>query len=154
MTTYRTCVGCIDEKHDCASRDRLRKHLKGLGVTSIKWKCAMRVDRVNVGDPVWALTVASTTDNDGEPYRDHFPAMAIRHCGSKMLVFIEPGSLGRNEECKFDATHSGFCKIPLSRISARDGEREDICKSCQWPASKGHAPGYICAGPVSLMEAS
>lgn len=149
--TYRTCIGCISEKQPCQARDKLRATLKGLGVTSIKWKCRARWPRFEVGDPVWALTVANTSggevDDDGQALRDYFPAVAIRACGTKMLVRIEPGAAGRGDfgdGVKFDPTHSGYCKIPLSRISAREGEREQVCRYCEWPASKGHAPGYSC----------
>lgn len=142
--TYRTCIGCIHQKQTCAVRDDLRKKLEGLRVTSIKWKCKSRVARLAPGDPVWALTVASTkrVDDNGEPYRAYFPGIAIKEHGTKMLIHIAPGAPGRNEDCTFEG--GGFCKIPLSRIEKRDGERVEVCRCCQQPAFMGHIFGAAC----------
>lgn len=142
--TYRTCVGCIQQNQPCEARDKLRDMLKGLGVMSIKWKCKSRVARINVGDPIWALTVASINrvNQDGDPYRAYFPGIAIKGCGSKMLIHIAPGTPGRDEDCTFEGT--GFCKIPMGRIEKRDGERVEVCRCCQQPAFMGHIFGAAC----------
>lgn len=148
---YRTCQGCTHEKHPCAARDALRAKLKGIGVTSIKWKCADRVSRFNVGDAVWAMTVAGHSEgyyDQGEPLRDEFPATLIRLIGSKALVFIVPGVEGKGhcgDGIPFETRGRGFCKIPLSRLTARDGKAEAICKDCEQPESMGHQEGYSCA---------
>lgn len=150
---YRTCVGCQNEKQPCAARDALRAHMKGFGVTSIKWKCKDRVPRIVVGDPVWALTHDGSNeyDDDGEPFRDYFPGTAIKQVGAKFVVFIEPGAEGRdNDNSKFTTTARGFCKIPLSRITAREGERETVCRYCEQPNSKGHVQGYSCNPDPSI----
>ncbi|TAI67632.1 hypothetical protein [Bradyrhizobium sp. Leo170] len=148
MTFYRTCTGCVVQGQPCDARDGLRKKLKGLGVTSVKWKCADRIARFQVGDLVWVDTVADPNDygDDGEPYRDEFPGVIVDAAGAKPLVFIDPGVKGKSEEAAFVAAKSnGFCRIPLSRLKEREGEKEKICQSCQWPEWKGHHPGFSCA---------
>ncbi len=55
MTAWRTCVGCHLQGKPCETRNDMRKPLKGLGVTSTKWKCHEREPRYRVGGPVWAL---------------------------------------------------------------------------------------------------
>lgn len=146
---YRACMGCVLQGKPCDLREQVKAQVRGLGVTSIKWRCIGRKPRVEIGDPVWALTVEATKgtyDEDGEPRRDYFPGIAIADKGSKMIVFIEPGAEGRdNDDSKFE-TSSGFCKIPLSRITIREGERVRVCKHCQWPEYKGHAAGWSCEG--------
>ncbi len=84
-------------------------------------------------------------DDEGNPFRDEFPAIVIRNIGTKALVFIQPGITGRGGDEKFEASNGGFCKIPLSRISPRDGPREVVCWSCNQPESLGHIEGYSCA---------
>lgn len=146
---YRTCVGCAKQGEPCEARDVLKGRLAGLGVTSIKWRCKDREARFQIGDPVWASTVGdqNEVDDDGEPYRDHYPGHIIRDLGSTLLIYIEPGAPGR--ECQDDVPFSpranGFCKIPLSRLEAREGDRETICKHCEWPSFKGHQSGYSCS---------
>lgn len=50
---YATCRGCIRAHQKCGARDALRSKILGLGITSIKWKCAERQNRFEIGDPVW-----------------------------------------------------------------------------------------------------
>lgn len=148
MTFYRSCTGCIKQGQPCDTRDVLRKRLKGLGITSVKWKCGDRVARIQPGDAVWVETVAdpNEVDDDGQPFRGKFPGVAIQERGAGMLVFIEDGAQDLYEEhdVRFVARNNGFCKIPLSRITLREAPREEICASCSWPASKGHQAGYLC----------
>ncbi len=146
---YRTCCGCVTEGQTCEARDRVRAQIRGLGVTSIRWKCGHRIPRFVVGDPVWAQTVTDHAGEyvDGEQFRDDYPAVVIRDLGSKMLVFIESGAPGRDygDGAPFQPSRNGFCKVSLSRITKRDGERVDVCPYCEWPAPKGHQDGYSCS---------
>jgi hypothetical protein len=132
--------------------------LKGLGITSVKWKCADRKPIYQIGDLVWADTIASIRDvnDDGIPYRDEFPAVVVNAVGSsKPLIFIDPGTKGRSNVFEFVSELSnGFCRIPLSRLRPREGERQKICPSCDWPEWKGHQPGYICAVAAGNRESA
>lgn len=152
MTHYATCIGCAVEG-DCGHREALRENLHGLGVTSVKWRCKHRADRFQRGAPVWVVTVADlknpTYDEDSREYgrgtgpeRNTFPAIFIRAKGPSALVFIHPGAQSQCDE----ATFSGgpICRIPLSRISAREGEIERVCRHCDMPASAPHREGYPC----------
>ncbi len=143
MTAYRTCVGCALQGKPCVTRAAMREKLAGLGVTSIKWKCKSRLARFLVGDPVFAFTLGCV--EEGEAYMDHFPAVVVEVKGANAIVFIESGAAGL-EDVPFEPKGSGngFCKIPLSRLREREGERETICPSCGWPARKGHQEGYGC----------
>jgi site-specific DNA-methyltransferase (adenine-specific) len=149
MTTYRTCRGCILSGKPCETRQELAGRLKGLGITSVKWNCKVREARIKTGDPVWVETVAATDefDDEGMPYRGEFPAYAIEDNGSKFTVFIDEGAEERHDEdLKFKpGNNRGFCNIPISRITARDADRQEICKSCSWPAYKGHHGGFVLA---------
>lgn len=145
---YRTCTGCVLQGRPCTPRNEFRKAVEGLMIRSVLWHCRAKEPRFVAGDPVWAHTVESQSHNndDGGPYRDDFPAVVIRPVGPKMLVYIEPNSPGRSfgDDVHFDASSNGFCKIPLSRLKLRDGERQEICRFCDWPASLGHQEGYSC----------
>lgn len=142
---YRTCTGCAKQGVYCEARELVKLALIGVNATSIKWKCKSRVPRINVGDPVWALTNdGGEPDEEGNPYKDYFPGIAVKEKGSKMIVLIEPGAIGMDEELKFATPNRGFCKIPLSRIKIRHDERQQVCKYCCWPSSKGHEPGWSC----------
>lgn len=146
MTAYRTCFGCLHQGKPCAARDAMRANLRGLGVTSIKWKCADRVSRFKCGDAVWAETYSSYGNADFErAERSDFPAFVTDVTGSKVVVYIHNGSLSQCEEYEFEANNNGFCKIPMGRIRPRDAAAQAICKHCRLPEMFGHAEGYFCS---------
>lgn len=152
MTFYRTCTGCEKQGQPCETRDALRAAIKGLCITSIKWKCADRTPRFKVGDPVWARTVAGGDqyhDSDEGPIWDDFPGHIVKDYGNTLIVYIAdqaPGKEfgGEDIPVTFQPRSNGFCKIPLSRLKEREGERVEICRSCELPAPYGHRSGYSC----------
>lgn len=156
MTIFRSCTGCMHQKQPCATRDALRDGLRGLSITSVKWRCADRNPRFVQGDPVWVTTVATynATEEEGGPCRTEFPGVMITPMGTKGLVCIAPGTEDIDGEYTFDAARgNGFCKIPLSRLRPRDGERDPVCPECLYPASMGHILGNACnPHPVERMS--
>ena len=150
MTFYHACTGCELQGMPCDMRENLRSKLAGIGVTSIKWKCALRTPRFKVGQPVWANVYVATegSEEDGRYVKADFPGTVCRLVGSKALVFIKPEARSDCDDYEFQPKGNGFCKIPLSRLKPRDGEAETICPSCEQPASLGHIDGYRCALPV------
>lgn len=145
--TYRTCTGCTHGHGFCAEREKVREQVAGLGVSSIKWKCAWRRPAFRPGDLVWATTVSEwqTSGDDGEPVINDYAATAIQNFGSKLLVFIKPGSFELDlEDGDYAFTPrnggAGFCKVTLTRIRRREGVRENVCHYCrQITGSQGHA---------------
>lgn len=144
---YRACLGCVRQGQPCDARDQLKARLKGLGITSVKWKCAEREARFAVGGRVWAKTFCGFIDefSDGSPIEE-FPGTVVRLMGSKALVYIRPGIIARDEETEFTPARGGhgFCKIPLSRLKARQGERANVCPECELPEEFGHQEGFAC----------
>lgn len=150
MTVYRTCAGCAMNKSDCATRAALKARLIGLGITSIKWRCADRRDQYSIGQAVWAST---ENGQPLSPYSDpdpkgEFPGVIIRNLGSRALVFIEPNARDRyDDEVQFQPLSGGrgFCKLPISRLKPRDAPPQAICPSCEMPESLGHQEGLSCS---------
>lgn len=153
MTVFRTCYGCLHQGNPCEARDRFRNSIRGMHITSVKWKCLDRKNRFIPGDPVWLYTMYNRNgdgDEDG-PFRDFFPGHVIRNSGLKAMVYIRPGVLGRDEpheEYGFVSTSNGFCKVTITRLTIRDGERSPLCKWCEFPQEFGHMDGYPCGRPV------
>lgn len=144
--TYQTCRGCAHGAGFCQAREDVKAHVRGIGVTSIKWKCRWRRPVYQPGDAVWANLFADTEpDDDGwggdrSVFRD-FPAVVIKVFGSKTLLFVEPGAFDEYEEYQFAPAKggNGHVKIPLIRTRRRDAIRESICAGCQMITRlKGH----------------
>ena len=151
MTYYHACVGCAHDKATCDAFAAFKEKIKGLGLTSVKWRCPERVDRFHVGQPVWALTTVIYGDgyNDENVCRNEWPGHIIRLLGPSALVYIKPGVQAKDydDEAPFEPKSggNGFCKIPLSRLKTRGGEDETICKQCELPSFTGHQAGYMCS---------
>ena len=150
MTHYATCVGCAVEG-GCWRRDEMRQKLAGLRVTSIKWRCEGRVDRFERGAPVWVITPPDLDKlrsdaapwDEGHPIKHTFPGFVVRQRGCKTLVYIAEGAPSQDDDETF-FKGGPFCMIPLSRISARAGDPEEMCRHCDRPSFEPHAIGYRC----------
>jgi len=140
----------------CEHRDALRASLKGLHITSVKWRCKARVPRFAPGDPVWALTAADRNEVDdetGQPYLDHFPGVIVGLHGSKALLHIAAGASGRSGDSKFvPGNNNGFCMIPLSRLEPREAAKQRVCFYCSMPEFLEHPEGYTCAPPANARK--
>lgn len=156
MTVYRTCYGCISRGKPCERRDAITKMIKGLGVQSMKFKCDVRKPVFAIGTPVWVDTVWKV-DGEGDEngtFTDFFPGHVVGDLGNKVMVYVKPGCLGRDdphEDYPFTSSTNGFCKVSLKKLSVRDGEVEAICKDCSLPASMGHMKDYMC-DPAFVAE--
>lgn len=155
MTVFRTCTGCKYQPGPCGPRDVLKAAIKGLRITSVKWRCSARVPRFVPGDPVWAETVADKAPEfPEEVYRDDFPAIFVEARGSNGLVFIETAAPAREEEhvCFVAEKPGAFCSIPLARLKPRDAAKQRVCAYCSMPESLEHPEGYICAPPANARK--
>lgn len=151
--TYQTCFGCVHGAGFCQERENVKALVKGVGVTSLKWRCKHRRPMYQPGEAVWANIFTGWEDRGDSWGREEqafadFPGVVIRVKGSKAVVFIEPGVLSDCEEYNFEPHNSGsgYVKIPLIRTKKRDAVREHVCPCCQEVVRlKGHNPEYRCA---------
>ncbi|WPE19937.1 hypothetical protein [Shinella zoogloeoides] len=144
--TYQTCRGCVHGAGFCQARENIKAKVKGLGITSIKWKCVWRRPVYLPGDAVWARLFIQY-EEQGHPYGieepvfGDFPATVIKMLGSKVLLFVEPQAPDSSEEYVFEPNKggNGHVKIPIGRTRLRDAGREPICPGCSWLTRlKGH----------------
>jgi len=148
MTSYITCIGCALRDKKCERREGICAWIKGIGITSLKFRCDLYTPHYSPGDAVWATTWDGETAalEYGEWSLAEFPATVIRQIGAKVLVYIPHGTKDREDDTIFQPTGTGFCKIKLSRLTKRDAPTETLCEFCSMPASLGHLNGYGCEG--------
>lgn len=131
---YRTCFGCIHGSGSCQIRDEVKAKVAGLGVTSLKWKCKWKRLAFQPGDAVFVETIGYEPDYtaDEDAYISKWPATVIQSKGSKLICFIEPGTLDDGEVPFEPKSHgNGHVKVPLSRVTRRDAVREHVCDYCK-----------------------
>jgi hypothetical protein len=133
--TYRTCTGCVFGEAFCNVRENVKAQVKGLGVTSLKWTCKWKRLAFRPGDAVLVETLAFDPEGDEEFYVRTYPGIAIQNKGSKLICFIEPGASEHGDENLYPfepkGSGEGFVKVPLKRVSKRDGVRETVCHYCR-----------------------
>lgn len=135
--TYQTCVGCVHGTGFCQAREDVKAQVKGLGVTSLKWKCKSRNPIYVPGDAVWVNLFVGMEDHgdswyDEVPTFAEFPGTIIEVKGSKAIAFIDPDAKDRSEEYDFVPTGNGHVKVTTTRMRSRDAAREDVCSCCKF----------------------
>ena len=135
---YQTCIGCVHGTGFCQAREDIKARVKGIGVTSLKWKCRHRKPTYLPGEAVWVKIFIGWEDRGDSWGREEqafaeFPGTVIRLKGSKAIIFIEPGVASRCEEYNFEpqANGNGHVKIPIIRTRKRDAVREYVCDGCE-----------------------
>ena len=147
MARLSACTGCAITSKTCLTAIGLREAVKGLHVTSIKHSCRIRVPLFMPGDPVW-VELVMVDDNAADEYRQgtrydtEYPGVFLDQTKSRGLVFVQHGARARGCEDtpgedlefadKFEPRGKGFARVPLSRMSAREGERVSVdqCRQC------------------------
>jgi hypothetical protein len=139
-----TCTGC-KLAGNCGHAAFLRKALRGYGIRSMKFACALREEIFRPGQA--ALFTTFVSDEDDEYRRSvtevTYPGYVLKQMGSKVLGYIKPGA-GEvsGEEIPFEPKANGFVKMPLSRVKPDDQRDDADVTACRW-----------CARHIGLGEA-
>lgn len=139
---YRTCAGCRLAKSECSHRSYLRDTLAGMGITSIKFACALRKPLFEPGDPV-SIWLISHERGDGhiDIASEECEATVIRCIGTKVMAYVHP-----NEDTDYILKNENrYVKVAAQHVRKRDGERLKVCKDCDGiEGINAHVYGYRC----------
>ena len=145
--TYQTCKGCANSSGDCAIRDAVKKQLKGLSVTSIKWRCKEKTPIYQVGDPVWVSLSTSESDEWGSQYYAFFPGIVVQNKFPKFVIYVQPSSESECEMYTFEPNGNGTGYVKQSHIhmKKRAGDTQTVCTTCGGlPDVNGHHIEFSC----------
>lgn len=140
MATFRSCHTCARPTATCETRAALQAAIAGLGITSLKHRCAAYAPALMPGDAVKVQTLPYyPTDDEPVSVKRWFPGHFIKLTGTRALVFVAKGarSLDRDHqgnEYEFEPHGNGYLKVPLSRVAVRDAEPVDVT-ACRWCAA-------------------
>jgi hypothetical protein len=138
VTAFRTCHTCARPAAACEYRTALQSAIAGLGITSVKHRCAGYAPAFEPGDAIKVETLAWFHNDEDPPPKLWFPGHFIRLTGQRALVFVPPKAEDLNcEGIEFEPHGNGFLKVPLSRVAHRDAAPMDVrqCEQC------GSTPG-------------
>jgi hypothetical protein len=129
---YRNCFGCQTDKKSCARRAEIRNAVGGTGITSVMFRCGLRVPAYRPGQRV-RVTVPINGDWEGEEVS--FGATVIREKPfGRFLVAVDHGPSVDYEDCispECFENKSGFLKARLGHLSASDEPDRRLCPICE-----------------------
>lgn len=133
MTVFRTCHTCAKPAAACDALGALKASIAGLGLTSVKHRCAGYAPAFMPGDAVKVETLAWFHNDDDPPPKLWFPGHFVRLAGQRAIVFVPKGAEDLNcEDVRFEPHGNGYLKVPLSRVAHRDAPAVDVsnCWQC------------------------
>lgn len=160
MTFYATCLNCAVDKATCGKRKAISSAIKGLGITSTKFRCADRVSRFRPGQRVefdWRYYEA---DGSGQRYTTTFDGTIMHEkAGNKRFAVkvdpdgeyydLKPGDILKNPEFisvrPDDLRPLNEPDKPLCPLCAAfDGDVADLERLCWGSGDLSNVAGMGC----------
>ena len=126
---YGTCKGCTFEKTDCAERRKIGAKVRGLGITTMRWKCAWRRPAFSVGQPV-VVPILERSEYPGEDYIHQFDGYVIGMKGRRVQAYIPKDNRFVETPGDFEFKSGGFVGLSMDHVEVRDGVAEPVCNEC------------------------
>lgn len=125
---YGTCKGCLFGDGQCAERRKMTEKIKGLGITTMKWRCKWRRPAFTIGQAV-SVSLIDNENDEFEPYSEYFDAFVVGMKGRRVLAYIpEYARKGKDVVLR---NENGFVGLSMDHVKPRDAASEPICKECQ-----------------------
>ena len=136
---YHPCKGCAVDVKTCKRRDEIHSAIKGLSVTSVKFKCTERSPYFKTGERVWVTLPfwePVGTDGDSECHLAYFHGTVIyeRNKLGSYKVKIDEG-MDINDagyvvpECLKSKT--GYIAVLSKYMKSIDEPSLKVCKYCE-----------------------
>ena len=140
---YLTCRNCGVDRSTCARREEIRVGVKGLGLTSIKFRCDARKSLYHPGQRVevtWKYFAPDSHWDEG-PSLETWPATVVQETKKGFLIAVDdvPSSndLPAREYIKSDSL---YCNVTSGRLAPVD---EPDRRSCEYCHSIENADGTV-----------
>lgn len=146
MTYYHSCKGCSFSPVECDEREKIRSAIKGLHITSLKFKCANRLPFFLPGDRVslkWRIFEEGDYDSYGEAAVDEttayfYATVLSEFSGTRYIVRIDSGPCYSIEgnwdrvdaESVFTRASKLIVKAKTRDMSHTDQPRIAVCQIC------------------------
>lgn len=150
MAAYVTCFGCSVDKNSCPKRQEIKEAIFSMSITSVKFKCAVRVphfmtgERVEVSLPVYG---SSMYDDDTCDIADYNGTIIRERSkpGSFKVKLDDGMSICGDYGPMPDASRSktGYVAVIAKYIKRIDQKSQSVCPVCE-SVGGGHQDGYIC----------
>lgn len=135
MSFYRPCTNCVREKAPCPRRERIAAGIKGLGLTSVKFRCPEREPVFAVGQRVtvgWLVPPYHPDECSFEDYmEERWPATVVAEQGSKFLICVDDVDSDEGTPARsYIKSETLYCKVTVGKLAPLDEPRRCVCGVC------------------------
>lgn len=145
MGFYRTCARCAFEKAPCERRAEVAARIKGTGLTSVTFRCALRTSLFHPGQ-----RVAVTWEVYGEPsyYEcpsslESWPATVVQETAKGFVILVDDVESDEGTPARdYIRNEKLFCNVRVGKLKALEEPDRRVCGFCGNPeAADGTVPG-------------
>ncbi len=137
MTSYSTCINCAADKANCTRRAEVRAAIKGVHITSVKFRCTERQSMFRRGQRV---SVTWTVGGDCYELNETWPATVIAEVGTRFVLSVDDVASDEGTPARdYIKNERLFVKVSPSRLTALDEPDRQICKFCERAPITGDA---------------
>lgn len=154
MTQFRKCTNCVLEKQPCERRETVRKGIAGLGVTSVKMRCADRRPIYSVGQRVNVCWKVQEPDGEGGYTEETWPATVIRESGCRFIVKVDD-VMSDYESLASEVFNnkSLYIKARVGQLSPINEPHQIVCGECgrvgTGPTGSDGCYAYVSTSPFA-----
>jgi hypothetical protein len=155
MTAYRTCRNCLFQKVECPRRAEIAAAVKGIGLTSLAFRCTLRKPLYRAGQraqvtwkyfpPDWGYEEGCSLET--------WPATVVQETKKGFLIAVDDvdsdNDLPAREYIKSDSL---FCNVVAGKLAPIDEPDRAVCSYCLCPANGAGGVAGNCWGDNGLGE--
>lgn len=131
---YLTCRNCGVNCQTCARRAEVQAGVKGLGLTSIKFRCADRRPMYHAGQRVAVTWKYSPPDWDYEDglSLETWPATIVQETKKGFLIVVDDVPSGNDLPAReYIKSESLYCNVMATKLAPLDEPDRQTCEHCR-----------------------
>lgn len=133
MAYYRTCFNCAESRSSCEARERMKKALAGLSVTSVAFRCQDRKPLFAPGERVqvtWTVIPEDWSYEDGASL-ESWPATVAQEAGNKFVIKVDDVESDYGTPAReYVKNQNLYCKVSASKLTRLDEPFREFCAKC------------------------
>lgn len=156
MAYYGTCRHCALERAPCARRESVAASIKGLGLTSVKFRCSLKTPLFRDGQRVavtWPVKPDDWAWDEGFSL-ETWPATVVSKSMKGFVILVDdvPSDYETPAREYIQSTNL-FCNVRPSRLKAIDEPDRVMCLHCRNPQSvEGSVPGCFVDNEPGMAD--
>lgn len=130
---YRTCKNCAFDAASCLRRAEVEAGIRGLRLTSVRFRCEQRQPFFRVGQRVgvtWRFAPEGWTWEDGLS-AEEWPATVVSETKRGFRIVVDDALSDLETPARsFIKNDSLYCNVTASRLRALDEPDRAVCAAC------------------------